>query len=56
MIFYLLTYFTTNATLCYKMNAPFLIDNSWEMASKNFSYIETHIVMDLRDKKCVERK
>ena len=47
---YVLTYLDIKETLCYKMHAPFLIDNSIDIALKNFSYTETNIVQDYQDK------
>ena len=43
-----MTYYKIDATLCYIMHAPFLIDNSFDMALKNFSYTETNIVQDFQ--------
>ena len=32
--------------LCYKLHAPFLLNNSVEIVLQNFSYTETNIVED----------
>ena len=45
-----MTYLNIEATLCYKMHAPFLIDNSMNMALENFSYTETNLGEDYQDK------
>ena len=42
IILYIMTYFNIGGTICYKMHAPFLVDNSIEMILKNFSYTETN--------------
>ena len=47
---YVLTYLDIKETLCYKMHAPFLIDNSIDIALKNLSYTETNIVQDYQDR------
>ena len=49
IILYFVTYFNIDATLCYKMHAPFLIDNSMNMNLKNFSYNETNFAEDYQD-------
>ena len=43
-----MTYYNIDATLCYEMQAPFLIDNSFDVALKNFSYTKTNIVQDFQ--------
>ena len=49
ILLYGMAYFDTEAILCYKMHAPFLIDNSVKMALENFSYSETNMVPDFDD-------
>ena len=46
IILYLLAYFDFEATLCYKMNAPFLIDNSLNMSYENLNYSQANQVKD----------
>ena len=41
-----MVYLNIEGTLCYKMQAPFLIDNSVDMTLENFNYIETNKVKD----------
>ena len=38
-----------DATICYNMNAPFLIDNSIDMALENFNYTQINMAQDLHD-------
>ena len=46
MILYLLTYFDFEATLCYRMNAQFLIDNSLNISYENLNYSQANQVKD----------
>ena len=43
IILYLLTLINFRTTLCYNMNAPFLIDNSIDMALENFNYTQINM-------------
>ena len=45
-----MVYFDIESTLCSKMHAQFLIDNSIDIALKNFNYVETNMVTDFYDK------
>ena len=45
-----MTYLNIEANLCYQMHAPFLIDNSRDLALKNFNYTESNIVQDYQNK------
>ena len=43
---FLITNIDIRIPICYKLNAPFLLDNSVEMNLKNFDFFETNIVQD----------
>ena len=43
---FLITNIDIRIPLCYKLNAPFLLDNSFGMNLKNFDFFETNIVQD----------
>ena len=43
---FLITNIDIGIPICYKLNAPFLLDNSVEMNLKNFDFFETNIVQD----------
>ena len=45
---FLITYIDIRTPICYKLHAPFLLDNSIGMNLQNYSYGETNIVQDLR--------
>ena len=47
VITYLLTFINYQATLCYKMKAPFLMNNSVKMTLENFNYTQTNMAQDL---------
>ena len=44
-----MVYFDIESTLCFKMHAQFLIDNSIDIALKNFNYVETNMATDFYD-------
>ena len=48
IILFILTRLDLQTPICYNLHARFLIDNSIEMALKDFSYVETNLVQNFK--------